>query len=580
MKIDVSEVRVQKELLVISVNSIKEQLSVSRSRLSEVVSTDSLKGAVKDAINQKVTNYQIPLVDNYVNALDSIVDRYDGLVKLFQDTVSETDNSAIIKTEYLERIKQRMKDPIEGLKSSSSKTQNIYAGISDILTLTNPSLDSVNTSYNQAVKSLDDTIKNMEAFNSVLLKTDTFDLIDMQNSEIATLSGYAPLPYGNTASRNYYNRTWFKNSVSEIHTAIHSNSKAVKYQNALAKQLAESKYSGTIAENKNLIDALFNVYKNVTTSDLYKNSKGYKKYLKSILPALYAAYRFKKDRFGNVIVYKDTTLFWNKLDEFLKLNKKLNQNKSYAIALYSSGKPTKAFESLFAKLGNTRYNEGLRNVLATFDENTKMVHKIVKVGESLVKTTNSLLKEEFIKEVTFKGALKNVWKSSKAGGGKGLVESSTDSFKNYKEGFKSASKFGKFLKGAAVVGVALDVVDTFSKVHDNKQEAKRQGLRGNEVNASVTTGFVIDAAKAAGTTVAATAAASAGAAGVGAVVTGVAAAFGAAVTAPAWLTGAAAIGTAALVGWGLSELDKRFKITDNLKKGANSLIKGMRGWFK
>ena len=250
MKIDVSEVRVQKELLVISVNSIKEQLSVSRSRLSEVVSTDSLKGAVKDAINQKVTNYQIPLVDNYVNALDSIVGRYDGLVKLFQDTVSETDNSAIIKTEYLERIKQRMKDPIEGLKSSSSKTQNIYAGISDILTLTNPSLDSVNTSYNQAVKSLDDTIKNMEAFNSVLLKTDTFDLIDMQNSEIATLSGYAPLPYGDRVSRNYYNRTWFKNSVSEIHTAIHSNSKAVKYQNALAKQLAESKYSGKVVSEQ------------------------------------------------------------------------------------------------------------------------------------------------------------------------------------------------------------------------------------------------------------------------------------------------------------------------------------------
>ena len=399
MKIDVSEVLLQKELLSISVESIKSQLSVSRSRLSEVVSTDSLKGAVKDAINQKVTNYQIPLVDNYINTLDSIFSRYEGILKLFQDTVSETNTSAIIHTEYLESLKQRIKDPVNDLNKISSEALIIYAGIGDILTLTNPSLDSVKASYSQAVKSLDDTIKNMEAFNSVLLKTDTFDLIDMQNSEIATLSGYASLPYGNTASRNYYNRTWFKNSVSEIHTAIHSNSKAVKYQNALAKQLAESKYSGTIAEDKDLIDALFNVYKNVTTSDLYKNSKGYKKHLKSILPALYAAYRFKKDRFGNVIVYKDTTLFWNKLDEFLKLNKKLNQNKSYAIALYSSGKPTKAFESLFAKLGNTRYNEGLRNVLATFDENTKMAHKIVKVGESLVKTTNSLLKEEFIKEV-------------------------------------------------------------------------------------------------------------------------------------------------------------------------------------
>ena len=551
MKIDVSEVRVQKELLVISVNSIKEQLSVSRSRLSEVVSTDSLKGAVKDAINQKVTNYQIPLVDNYVNALDSIVSRYDGLVKLFQDTVSETDNSAIINTEYLERIKQRMKDPVKGLKSSSSKTQNIYAGISDILTLTNPSLDSVNTSYNQAVKSLDDTIKNMEAFNSVLLKTDTFDLIDMQNSEIATLSGYAPLPYGNTASRNYYNRTWFKNSVSEIHSAIHSNSKAVKYQNALAKQLAESKYSGKVAKNENLIDSLFNAYKNITESSLYEKVEHLK--LESIMAALYGAYRFSKNTRGDTIVLKETTKFGQLLDDFFEVSKKLSGNRTYKVVQYKNGGVPQTFKSMMEKLGYTKYNEELSKVFKSFKDTTRFSTKVASVGKSIVSTTGSLLKEEFIKEITFKGAGKGLWNLGKAGtsgGFKGLVKSATGSLKNYKEVFKSASKFGKFLKGAAVVGVALDVVDTFSKISENEKEAKRQGLRGNEVKASVTTGFVIDAAKAAGTTVAATAAASAGAAAVGAVVTGVAAVFGAAVTAPAWLTGAAAIGTAALVGWG------------------------------
>ena len=244
MKIDVSEVRVQKELLVISVNSIKEQLSVSRSRLSEVVSTDSLKGAVKDAINQKVTNYQIPLVDNYVNALDSIVSRYDELVKLFQDTVSETDNSAIIKTEYLERIKQRMKDPIEGLKSSSSKTQNIYAGISDILTLTNPSLDSVNTSYNQAVKSLDDTIKNMEAFNQLVGDSSFTDLINVQNNQLKFLALRSSTPYTEYAAISYYRSTGFKNDVAEYTKAVHSGGKKVELQNDLAKRLAESKYSG------------------------------------------------------------------------------------------------------------------------------------------------------------------------------------------------------------------------------------------------------------------------------------------------------------------------------------------------
>ena len=244
MKIDVSEVRVQKELLVISVNSIKEQLSVSRSRLSEVVSTDSLKGTVKDAINQKVTNYQIPLVDNYVNALDSIVSRYDELVKLFQDMVAETDNSAIIKTEYLERIKQRMKDPIEGLKSSSSKTQNIYSGISDILTLTNPSLDNVNTSYNQAVKSLDDTIKNMEAFNQLVGDSSFIDLINVQNNQLKFLALRSSTPYTEYAAISYYRSTGFKNDVAEYTKAVHSGGKKVELQNDLAKRLAESKYSG------------------------------------------------------------------------------------------------------------------------------------------------------------------------------------------------------------------------------------------------------------------------------------------------------------------------------------------------
>ncbi len=563
MKIDVSEVRVQKELLVISVNSIKEQLSVSRSRLSEVVSTDSLKGAVKDAINQKVTNYQIPLVDNYVNALDSIVSRYDGLVKLFQDTVSETDNSAIIKTEYLERIKQRMKDPIEGLKSSSSKTQNIYAGIGDILHLTNPSLDSVKESYSQAVKSLDDTIKNMEVFNSVLLKTDTFDLIDMQNSEIATLSGYASLPYGNTASRNYYSRTWFKNSVSEIHTAIHSNSKAVKYQNALAKQLAESKYSGTIAESKDLIDALFNVYKDIKENRLYKKVDYFE--LESMLAALYAYYRFRKNKKGDIIVSKATTEFGKSLDDYFKVGKKLSGSHIYEVVQYKNGDVSQVFKSIMENLGYTKYNEELRKVFKSFKDTTRFSTKVASVGKSIVSTTGSLLKEEFTNEISFKDAGKGLWKGITSE--KGLIGSVKEGLTN----FKSATKFGKFLKGATVVGAALDVVDTFSNISENEKEAKRQGLRGNEVEASKATGFAIDAAKAAGTTVAGIAGASAGAALAGLV-------FGA--TAPVWLPGAIAIGVSAGAVWLANKLNDDFHITDNLKKGANSLIKGMRGWFK
>lgn len=225
---------------------MKIDLTKARSSLSQVVSTDSLKGVVKDTINQKVSNYQIPLLDNYSNALDSIVNRYDGIIKLFKETFGDTNDSAIINTEYLERVKQRMKAPIEDLSKISTRTQSIYSDISDIISLSNPSLDDVNTTYAKAQKSLDDTIKNMETFNNVILNTDTFDLIDMQDGQLKTLSAYCRTSYTNQTARNYYKKTQFRNSVSEINTAIHSNSKAVKYQNALAKQLAESKYSGTI----------------------------------------------------------------------------------------------------------------------------------------------------------------------------------------------------------------------------------------------------------------------------------------------------------------------------------------------
>ena len=74
--------------------------------------------------NNKVTNYQIPLVDNYINTLDSIFSRYEGILKLFQDTVSETNTSAIIHTEYLESLKQRIKDPVNDLNKISSEATN------------------------------------------------------------------------------------------------------------------------------------------------------------------------------------------------------------------------------------------------------------------------------------------------------------------------------------------------------------------------------------------------------------------------------------------------------------------------
>lgn len=124
--------------LVRSVQQIKNQLLQSRANLSQVVSSDALQGKVKVAIDNKITNHQIPLVDNYINTLDSIVNRYDRIISLFSTTVNETSKSAIINTEYLERIKQRMKDSVQNIETISNRTKSIYSEIADIISLENP----------------------------------------------------------------------------------------------------------------------------------------------------------------------------------------------------------------------------------------------------------------------------------------------------------------------------------------------------------------------------------------------------------------------------------------------------------
>ena len=97
-------------------------------------------------------------------------------------------------------------------------------------------------------------------------------------------------------------------------------------------------------------------------------------------------------------------------------------------------------------LGYTKYNEELRKVFESFTNTTRFRTKVASVGKSIVSTTGSLLKEEFTNEISFKDAGKGLWKGITSE--KGLIGSVKEGLTN----FKSATKFGKFLKGATVVG--------------------------------------------------------------------------------------------------------------------------------
>ncbi|EGO2826326.1 hypothetical protein ACQUJA_000660, partial [Enterococcus faecalis] len=91
-------------------------------------------------------------------------------------------------------------------------------------------------------------------------------------------------------------------------------------------------------------------------------------------------------------------------------------------------------------------------------------------------------------------------------------------------------------------------------------QARKDGLKGQEITASKVGGALVDVGKVAVTT------AAIGAAGA------VAGFFGAPVVGVV-LTGIAVSGA-------INYADKKWKVTNSLKSGINSMVKGVSGWFK
>ena len=58
MKIKMSEVIAQRDSLKSSISQTKSQLSSAKKNLESAANSEALKGNVKDAIDNKITNYQ------------------------------------------------------------------------------------------------------------------------------------------------------------------------------------------------------------------------------------------------------------------------------------------------------------------------------------------------------------------------------------------------------------------------------------------------------------------------------------------------------------------------------------------
>ncbi|HFK2575717.1 TPA: hypothetical protein ACGX4T_000828 [Enterococcus faecalis] len=171
------------------------------------------------------------------------------------------------------------------------------------------------------------------------------------------------------------------------------------------------------------------------------------------------------------------------------------------------------------------------------------------------------------KNVVLKGS-KQAFKESVQGIGKGTLKSAGGALKkSVSFGINGVVKDAKALvnaKGAGKIvpglNIALGAVDVVQGISKSEKQARKDGLKGNEITASKVGGALVDVGKVAVTT------AAIGAAGA------VAGFFGAPVV--------VVVGAGMLVGALADFSIKKSKVVNKAKKGVNSLVKGVSGWFK
>ncbi|WP_219994964.1 T7SS effector LXG polymorphic toxin, partial [Streptococcus equinus] len=181
MKIKMSEVIAQRDSLKSSISQTKSQLSSAKKNLESAANSEALKGNVKDAIDNKITNYQVPLLTNYVNSLDVISQGYDNLISTFKSIVSENSDSAIIDTDVLQQMVDKFDSPLEQLKTSSDAINKVIDDVADIVTLTKVTTDDAISEFRGAKKVLTNTIKDMGTFNNTVFTSEAGDILDEQN---------------------------------------------------------------------------------------------------------------------------------------------------------------------------------------------------------------------------------------------------------------------------------------------------------------------------------------------------------------------------------------------------------------
>ena len=167
MKINKQELVLAREELYTNTNTLEAQLNMAQAKAQGIIASPHFKSGAKEALNNELTNYTIPLLHSYVDYINAIYNDLDRLIQRFGEVVDESSDSAVIDTSVFSDLKKSVDTSVESIlkEIGDMKLATAYAEIGAIVEVSNPSTSDIVEKQGSAKNSLDKTQKNMESFN-------------------------------------------------------------------------------------------------------------------------------------------------------------------------------------------------------------------------------------------------------------------------------------------------------------------------------------------------------------------------------------------------------------------------------
>lgn len=218
MKVDMSEVNRAKASILSSRSKLQQEIENARDSMNKVVSSGELTGKVKSAINAKVDNCQVPLLDGYYDMLYNLSSEFDKVIKSFKSNVKESSDSAIIDSEVLTQLESKFSPKLTEFTEIETKFETIYSGISDLVAVESVSSRDFVEQMEKTKKVLTNTKNWMASFKGS--SASLSESVSRQKAQLGRLSGTSGMSYLSPEVLTIYQDKKFKNQIDKEHKKV------------------------------------------------------------------------------------------------------------------------------------------------------------------------------------------------------------------------------------------------------------------------------------------------------------------------------------------------------------------------